>query len=84
MDVGYASELTRYLSNKRKQQIVFMKGLVNSSGKHVQIYLHLVLTEPTALGLNTSHTEIKRNVAASLQHHSPFHVLLASRNVLQK
>ena len=65
MNVGYASELTMYLLNPRKQQIVFMKRLVNSSGKHDQIYLCLVLTEPTALGLNTSHTEIKRNAAAS-------------------
>ena len=30
-----ASELTMYLLNLRKQQIVFMKRLVNSSGKHV-------------------------------------------------
>ena len=60
-----------YLLNKRKQQIVFMKRLVNSSGKHVQIYLCLVLTEPTALGLNTSHTEIKRNV----EYHGSFHEL---------
>ena len=60
----YASELTMYLLNPRKQQIVFMKRLVNSAGKHVQIYLCLVLTDPTELGLNTSHTEIKRNAAA--------------------
>ena len=71
MDDGYASELTMYLLNPRKQEIVFMKRLVNYSGKHVQIYLCLALTEPTALGLNTSHTE-KREM---LQHHSLFHVL---------
>ena len=65
MDVGYASEFTMHLLNPRKQQIVFMKRLVNSSRKHVQLYLCLVLTKPPALGLNTSHTEIKRNVAAS-------------------
>ena len=53
------------LLNPRKQYIVFMKRLVNSLGKHVQIYLCLVLTEPTSLSLNTNHTEIKRNVAAS-------------------
>ena len=65
MYVEYASELTMYLLNTRKQQVVFMKRLVNSSGKHVQMYLCLILTEHTALGLNASHTEIKRNVAAS-------------------
>lgn len=30
MDVEYASELTIYLLNPRKQQIAFMKKLVNS------------------------------------------------------
>ena len=33
--------------------------------KHFQMYLFLVLIEPTALCLNASHTEITRNVAAS-------------------
>ena len=62
MDVGYTSELT---VNLRRQQIVSMRKLVNSSGKHVQIHLCPVLTEPTALGLNTSYTEGKRNIAGS-------------------
>ena len=51
MDAGCPSELTVYLLSSRKQQITFMKRLANSSGKHVQIYLCLALTEPTALGL---------------------------------
>ena len=36
------------------------------TAKHAQMYLCLALTEPIGLGLNTSHIEIKRNVAALL------------------
>ena len=66
MAAGNASELTMYLSTLRKQQNEFLKRLVNSWGKYVQMYLCLALTKPIALGLNTSHIEIKRNVAALL------------------
>ena len=60
------SELTMYLSSLRKQWRTFLKRLVNSWGRHLQMYLCLTLTKPIALSLNTSDTEIKRNVAALL------------------
>ena len=60
------SELTMYLSSLRKQWRTFLKRLVNSWGRHLQMYLCLALTKPIALSLNTSDTEIKRNVAALL------------------
>ena len=52
----------------------------NSCRKHVQMYLFLALTEPIALGLNTIHIEIKRNITALLF----VHELQASNKLFPK